>query len=80
MDDDTARQDIGTLRDELLAGFIRFNDFAAAINRHPKSLKRMNPPIVYVGRTPYIPREAGKAWLANGCRPAEPERPRRRRQ
>ena len=77
MDDETQNSDIGALREDLLSGFIPFNDFAAAIDRHPKTLKRMNSPIVYVGRTPYIPKEQGKAWLLNGCRPVKPERRRR---
>ena len=79
MDDELQNPDIGTLREDLFSGFIPFNDFAAAIDRHPKTLKRMNPPIVYVGRTPFIPKEKGKAWLLNGCRPVEPERRRRGR-
>ena len=74
MDEEVQRPEIAELREELMGDMIPFNDFAAAINRHAKTLKRMNPPLIYVGRDPFVPKEQGRAWLQNGCKPVEPER------
>jgi hypothetical protein len=73
---DTAKEqsDIAALRDKLLAGLTPIDDFAAAIDKHPKTLMRMNPPIVRIGRNVYVPEEEGRAWILNGCKPLQPER------
>jgi hypothetical protein len=54
---------------KFLDGLTPFNDFARAIKKHPKTVKKLNPPIVYVGRTPYVPDAEGRQWVFNGCRP-----------
>jgi len=64
---------------DFLAGLTPFDEFAAAIHKHPKTLKRLNPPIVYVGRTPYVPDEQGRAWILNGCKPLQAPKQRGRR-
>jgi hypothetical protein len=69
---------VDELRTKLLDGFIPFNDFAAAIDKHPKTVMRMNPPIVRIGRDVYVHEERGRAWLLNGCKPVEVERRRGR--
>lgn len=65
------------LREKLLGGLVPFDEFAAAIGRHPKTVKRMNPPTVRIGRSIYVPEEKGRAWILNGCRPFEPARRKR---
>lgn len=57
-----------------MGGLIPFGDFAAAIGKHPKTVMRMRPPIVRIGRDVYVPEEPGRQWLLNDCRPVEPER------
>jgi hypothetical protein len=69
--DDAKRPEISELREKLLGGLTPFADFAAAMNRHPKTVMRMNPPVVKIGRSVYVPTETGRAWLLSGCRPAE---------
>jgi hypothetical protein len=63
---------VDELRSKLLDGFIPFGDFAAALNKHPKTVMRMNPPLVRIGRDVYVPEEQGRAWLLNGCKPQSP--------
>ena len=77
--ENSKRADINALRDQLLDELDTLEDFAAALDRHPKTVKRWNPPIVYVGRKPYVPRKRGREWLLNGCRPVETARRRRGR-
>jgi hypothetical protein len=79
MDEEGGRPEIAELREKLMGGLIPFNDFAAAMDKHPKTVMRMGPPIVRVGRDVYVPEEPGRAWLLNGCKPVEPERRVRRR-
>lgn len=62
---------INELRAKLLDGLTPFNDFAAALEKHPKTVMRMNPPIVRIGRDVYVPEEQGRAWVLNGCKPVE---------
>jgi hypothetical protein len=69
---------VDELRSKLLDGLTPFNDFAAAIKKHPKTLMRMNPPIVRIGRDIYVPEAQGREWLLNGCKPIETERRRGR--
>lgn len=63
--------DIAALRDRLLDGLIPFKDFAAATGKHPTTVRRLNPPIVRVGRSRYVPEKEGREWLRNGCRPPD---------
>jgi hypothetical protein len=65
---------IDELRSKLLDGLVPFNEFAAALDKHPKTVMRMNPPIVRIGRDVYVPEEQGRAWVLNGCKPVEVER------
>jgi hypothetical protein len=65
---------IEALRQRLLDGLTPLDDFAAAMDRHPKTVKRWNPPIVYIGRRAYVPDKEGRAWILNGCKPVLPER------
>jgi hypothetical protein len=65
---------VAALRGELLDELDPLDEFAAALNRHPKTVKRWNPPIVYIGRKPYVPRKRGREWILNGCKPIEPPR------
>lgn len=60
------------LRSKLLDGLVSFNEFAAALGKHPKTVMRMNPPVVRIGRDVYVPEEQGRAWLRNGCKPPQP--------
>ena len=62
------------LRDKLMGGLVRFADFAAAMNKHPKTVMKMGPPVTRVGRDVYVDEAKGRAWILNGCRPLEPER------
>ncbi len=59
------------LSEKLLSGLIPLADFAAAMKKHPKTVMRMNPPVVRIGRDVYVPEEQGSAWLLNSCRPLE---------
>jgi hypothetical protein len=74
MDEEDSQPKIGLLREAIIGELIPFDDGAAAIKKHPKTLKRMRPPTVYVGRTPYLPKEPFRLWVLNGCKPVEPER------
>jgi hypothetical protein len=71
--------EIEALRKKIMPGLIPFDDFAKAIGKHPKTLAKLGPPLVYVGRTPYVPEEPGRAWVLNGCTPVEPDKSRRGR-
>jgi hypothetical protein len=62
---------ISALREKLLEGLTPFKTFAAAMGRHPKTVKKMNPPIVRIGREDYVPDEEARAWILNGCRPLQ---------
>jgi hypothetical protein len=73
---DTA--DIEALRRKFMGGLTPFDDFARAIGKHPKTVARMRPPIVRVGRQPYVPDDEGRAWILGGCKPWRPENPRGR--
>jgi hypothetical protein len=77
---EAARPEIAELRNKLLDGLIPIGDFAAAIGKHAKTLMRLGPPIVRVGRAVYVPEGQGRAWLLNGCKPIEPDRQRNRGQ
>ena len=70
---------IEELRSKLLDGLVPFAEFAAALDKHPKTVMRMNPPIVRVGRDVYVPAEQGRAWLLNGCKTIDTPPPRRGR-
>jgi hypothetical protein len=74
-----APKDIEVLREKLLAGLTPFNDFAAAIEKHPKTLAKLNPPTVRIGRSVYVPDDQGRAWILNGCKPLSQQRARNRR-
>jgi hypothetical protein len=63
--------DIAILRDRLLDGLIPFNDFAAAMGKHPTTARKLRPPVVRVGRSVYVPEKEGREWLLNGCRRTE---------
>jgi hypothetical protein len=71
MDDEVRSRHVEALRDQLLGDLDSLEVFAAAIECHPKTLKKKNPPTVYINRKPYIPKEQGKAWLLNGCKSVE---------
>ena len=64
---------------DFLAGLTPFDKFAEAIGKHPKTVKRLNPPVVYIGRTVYVPDDLGREWLLSGCKPLKtnPRRPRK---
>ena len=66
------------LRETILSGLALFDDFANGISKHPKTLRRMRPPVVYIGRTPYVPIELGRQWILDGCPPVLPAAPKRR--
>ena len=70
----TKQASVAALRDELLDELDPLEDFAAALDRHPKTVKRWKPPIVYVGRKPYVPRKQGREWILNGCKSIDPPR------
>jgi hypothetical protein len=70
---------VEALREKFLAGLTPFNDFAAAIAKHPKTLAKLNPPIVRIGRSVYVPDDQGRTWLLNGCKPLSQQRRRNRR-
>ena len=64
MDEESPRQqDVAALRDELLADMDPIEDFAAALNRHVKTVKRWNPPTAESGVTSTCPGSSG----ASGC-------------
>jgi hypothetical protein len=71
---DAKPANIGTLRDELLDELDPLEDFAAALNRHPKTVMRWRPPIIYVGRKPFVPRKRGRQWILDGCQPIDSPR------
>jgi hypothetical protein len=50
----------------------RLDVFAETIGKHSKTVKKLNPPVVYVGRTPYVPDDQGQEWVKNGCKPLDP--------
>ena len=79
MDSEDHQPKIDQLREAIIGELLPFDDGAAVIDKHPKTLRRMNPPIVYIGRTPYLPKEPFRLWVLNGCRPIEPARPGRGR-
>jgi hypothetical protein len=79
METETEQPEISALREKLLAGLTPFGAFAAALGKHPKSVMRMNPPIVRIGRSVYVPDEQGRQWILNGCRPLQTESRGRRR-
>lgn len=74
MENSSQRRGIDQLREELMGDLVPLNNFAAAMGKHPKTVKRMGPPLVYIGRDPFVPKDGGRAWLQNGCKPIEPER------
>jgi hypothetical protein len=64
---------------KFLAGLTPFDDFARSLHKHPKTVKRMQPPIVRIGRSLYVPDAQGLEWVRNGCRPVVEQPPRRGR-
>lgn len=75
MENEAAKQaDIAALRDKLFEGLTPLSDFAAALGLHPKTVKKKDPPIIYIGRDPYVPDDPGREWVLNGCRPVERSR------
>ena len=64
---------------DFLAGLTPLDEFSDGIHKHPKTVRRMRPPIVHIGRTPYVPTELGRKWVLDGCPPVLPEAPRRQR-
>lgn len=62
------------LRETLLDGVTPLDTFAKAVDKHPKTLRRLGVPVVKIGRDVYVPIEQGRAWLLNGCKPVEPNR------
>jgi hypothetical protein len=79
MDDQEGQPEIAELREKLMGGLVPFSAFAAAMDKHPKTVMRMNPPIVRIGRDVYVPEDQGRAWLLNGCKPLQSEGRGRRR-
>jgi hypothetical protein len=64
---------VEALRAKLLEGLEPLGDFAKAAGKHKKTMRRLGVPVTYIGRTPYVNVEAGRAWLLNGCRPVDAE-------
>jgi hypothetical protein len=62
------------LKTRLMGGMSPFNDFCKAIGKHPKTVKKMKPPIVRIGRSEFVIEDQGRNWIQNGCPPVEPER------
>ena len=65
MENEVAKQaDIAALRDRLFEGLTPFNDFAAALGLHPKTVKKKDPPS---SSTSAATRMCRMNWGANGC-------------
>jgi hypothetical protein len=75
----TGKPEIEALREKLIGDLTPFDDFAAAIRKHPKTLRKMRPPTRYVGRSVFVPTERGRKWILDGCPPVSPEAPTPRR-
>jgi len=75
----TSEKPTEDLRAELLRGLTPFDEFSAAIDKHPKTLAKMNPPTVRIGRSKYVPTEEGRRWVLNGCKPLQTGGGRQRR-
>jgi len=63
---------IDELREHLLGDLTLFDDFCKAIGKHPKTVTKMKPPTVRVGRTIYVPTDKGREWILAGCPPVLP--------
>jgi hypothetical protein len=67
------------MESNFLAGLTPFDEFARAIGKHPKTVRKMRPPRVKIGRTQYVPDDEGKQWILDGCPPVMPATSSRRR-